>query len=85
MTESNFEQVEELAQALRREISRPLTEESRRAYYQHMPLELQKQWDTLTPEEQDTILKILEEYHQMMEHELWHLLSGLIEVLIRRN
>jgi hypothetical protein len=70
---------------VRRKRGRPLTEELRRAYYQHMPPELQKQWVLLTPEERDAVLKILEEYHQTTEHELWSLVSGLLGVLVKKK
>ena len=83
--ESEIEEAEGMAQVIRRKRSQPLTEELRRAYYQHMPPELQKQLGLLAPEEQDKILKIVEEYHQIVEHEFWHLLSGLLQVLIKRN
>ncbi len=78
--ESEPERVEEKSQVVHRKRGRPLTEELRRAYYQRMSPELQKQWDLLATEEQDAILKMVEEYHQSMEHELWRLLGGLIQV-----
>lgn len=83
--ETEFEEVERMAQAVRRKRSRPLTEKLQAAYYQRMPPELRKQWDLLAPEEQVMILEVLEEYHQMMEHELSHFVSGLIQVLIKRH
>ncbi len=83
--ETEFEEVERMAQAVRRKRSRPLTEELQAAYYQRMSPELRKQWDLLAPEEQAMILEVLEEYHQVMEHELSHFVSGLIQVLIKRH
>jgi len=83
--ETEFEEVDKMAQAVRRKRSRPLTEELQAAYYQRMPPELRKQWDLLAPEEQVMILEVLEEYHQVMEHELSHFVSGLIQVLIKRH
>jgi hypothetical protein len=82
---TEFEEVDKMAQAVRRKRSRPLTEELQAAYYQRMPPELRKQWDLLAPEEQVMILEVLEEYHQMMEYELSHLVSGLIQALIKRH
>jgi hypothetical protein len=70
---------------VRRKRGRPLTDELRRAYYQHMPPGLQEQWALLEPEEQDAVLKILEEYHQATEQELWSLVSGLLEVLVKKK
>jgi hypothetical protein len=83
--ETEFEEVEKMAQAVRRKISRPLTEELQAAYYQRMPPELRKQWDLLAPEEQAVIMEVLEEYHQMMEYEFSHFVSGLIQTLIKRR
>lgn len=83
--ETEFEEVDKMAQAVRRKRSRPLTEELQAAYYQRMPPELRKQWDLLAPEEQVMILEVLEEYHQMMEYELSHFVSGLIQALIKRH
>ena len=82
---TEFKEVDKMAQAVRRKMSRPLTEELQAAYYQRMPPELRKQWDLLAPEEQVMILEVLEEYHQMMEYELSHLVSGLIQALIKRH
>ena len=82
---TEFEEVDKMAQAVRRKRSRPLTEELQAAYYQRMSPELRKQWDLLAPEEQVMILEVLEEYHQMMEYELSHLVSGLIQALIKRH
>lgn len=82
---TEFEEVDKMAQAVRRKMSRPLTEELQAAYYQRMSPELRKQWDLLAPEEQVMILEVLEEYHQMMEYELSHLVSGLIQALIKRH
>lgn len=83
--ETEFEEVDKMAQAVRRKRSRPLTEELQAAYYQRMSPELRKQWDLLASEEQAMILEVLEEYHQVMEHELSHFVSGLIQVLIKRH
>jgi len=83
--ETEFEEVERMAQVVRRKRSRPLTEELQAAYYQRMPPKLRKQWDLLAPEEQVMILEVLEEYHQMIEHELSHFVSRLIQVLIKRD
>ncbi|GAF87029.1 unnamed protein product [marine sediment metagenome] len=83
--ETEFEEVDKMAQAVRRKRSRPLTKELQAAYYQRMSPELRKQWDLLAPEEQVMILEVLEEYHQVMEHELSHFVSGLIQVLIKRH
>lgn len=82
---TEFEEVERMAQAVRSKRSRPLTEELQAAYYQRMSPELRKQWDLLAPKEQVMILEVLEEYHQMMEYELSHFVSGLIQVLIKRH
>lgn len=82
---AEFEEVDKMAQAVRRKRSRPLTEELQAAYYQRMSPELRKQWDLLAPEEQVMILEVLEEYHQMLEYELSHLVSGLIQALIKRH
>lgn len=78
--ESETKRVEGKSQVVRGKRGRPLTEELRRAYYQRMSPELQKQWDLLASEEQDAILEMVEEYHQSMEYELWRLLGGLIQV-----
>jgi len=83
--ETEFEEVDKMAQAVRRKRSRPLTEELQAAYYQRMSPELRKQWDLLAPEEQVMILEVLEEYHQMMEYELSHFVSGLIQALTKRH
>ncbi len=83
--ETEFEEVDKMAQAVRRKRSRPLTEELQAAYYQRMSPELRKQWDLLASEEQVMILEVLEEYHQVMEHELSHFVSGLIQALTKRH
>lgn len=70
---------------VRRKRGRPLTDELRRSYYQHMPPQLQKQWVSLTPQDQDAVLEVLEEYHQTTEHELWSLVSGLLGVLAKKK
>ena len=83
--ETEFEEVERMAEVVRRKKSRVLTEELQTAYYQRMSPELRKQWDLLTPEQQVMILEVLEEYHQMMENELSHFVTRLIQVLIKKD
>jgi hypothetical protein len=85
VTDAEFEEVERMAQAVREKRSRPLTKELQAAYCQHMPPELQKQWDLLTPGEQVLILEIIEQHHQVTEYEFWHFVAKLIQSLIKRR
>jgi len=83
--ETEFEEVERMAQAVRKKRSRPLTRELQAAYYQRMPPELRKQWDLLEPQEQVAILEIIEEHHQVTEYEFWHFVAKLIQSLIKKH